>query len=377
MQTVVVKIGSSALVRPDGSPHAGRAGSLARQLALLRRHGHRVLLVSSGAVATGRAALGWGLRQLSEVEKRAAAAVGQGILTGVYGAAFSRQGLKLAQVLVTRTDVAKRGAYVDFGRTLAVLAAEDAIPVLNENDTLAHPELAFEDNDALAAMVAGLVRADWLVLLTDTPGLYTADPKADPDAEPIDVLSELDAEAMALAGERPSAFGRGGMAGKLRAADLARRSGTRVVISSADVEDAVLQWVLYGRRPGTLILPVSEPRSARRRWIAGIAPVAGTVHIDRGAAAALLGGRASLLLAGVTGVSGLFSAGEVVEIHCPEVPIRARGIAGHDAVTLSALLGTKRLGRLARGRHDAGPTVVVRRDDLVVLDGGTKEEING
>ncbi len=378
VQTVVVKIGSSSLVCPDGSPQAGRADGLAAQLAELRRGGWSVVLVSSGAVATGRAALGWGTRQLSADEKRAAAAVGQGILARAYEEALSRRGLRFGQVLVTRTDIAGRAAYVAFGRTLEVMMSSGAIPVLNENDTLADPALAFEDNDALAAMVAGLLRAAWLILLTDTAGVFDADPKTNPGARPIAVLPEVDGRVLAATGagrEHRSPFGRGGMASKLRAADLARKVGTRVAIASADAPDAILEWVLRGSRPGTLILPVDRPGSARKHWIGSIAPSAGTVHVDGGAARAIATGRASLLLAGVTGVSGLFAAGEVVDLDCPETGLRARGVAGHDALALNALLAAAH----SRGRDNPGPTrgstrsVVIHRDDLVVLPAAPKE----
>ncbi|MDP2872017.1 MAG: glutamate 5-kinase [Bacillota bacterium] len=377
MSAVVVKIGSSSLVGADGSPRADRIEELASQIAELRLREYQVLLVSSGAVATGRAALGWGTRQLSGANRRAAAAVGQGILARVYELALASCGLNLAQVLVTRTDVAKRPAYVAFGMTLRALLDRGVIPVLNENDTLADPSLSFPDNDTLAAIVAGMIQADWLLLLTDTPGLYTADPKTNPGAVAIPVLSELTAETMALAGKSASQLGRGGMDGKLAAASLAREVGVKVAIAAADVPEGILRWVLRGEQPGTLILPVQRPLSARQHWIRRIAPVAGTLFVDEGAARAVLGRRASLLVAGITRVEGLFAGGDVVDIACAQPGDRnageplARGVVGCDAVALSAQLADLRGGSrgLAEGRQgrSGAARAAVHRDDLVVL----------
>lgn len=367
LSTVVVKVGSSSLVAADGSPRPDRIDGLASQLAQLRGRGWQVVLVSSGAVATGRAVLGWGTRQLSQADRRAAAAVGQGILARLYELALGSHGLNLAQVLVTRTDVARRQAYVAFSMTLRALLDTAVIPVLNENDTLADPSLCFPDNDTLAAIVAGMIQAEWLLLLTDIAGLYTADPKTDRDAAQIPLLSDLSADTMSLAGNSGSRLGRGGMAGKLAAASLAREAGVKVAIAAADTPEGILRWVLRGERPGTLILPVPRPANARRLWIKRIAPVAGTLFVDEGAAQAVLSRRASLLVAGITGVEGLFAGGDVVQIRRGPAgflsrpghgDVLARGVVAYDALQLSASMA---------GMRNPTARAAVRRDDLVLV----------
>jgi glutamate 5-kinase len=367
----VVKLGTQVVTHDGRSLALGRLMSLVEEMAILRQQGRQILLVSSGAVALGMKQLGLTERPRSLGLRQACAAVGQGHLVALYTSAFAQFGVAAAQVLLTESDLGDRDRALCVRTTLMRLLELRAVPVLNENDSVSIRELvehrraqgtetgapAFGDNDGLSARVAIGVDADLLVLLTDVDGLYTSDPRTDPDARRIDVL---DAESPRLDGM--SAGGTGGMSSKLDAARLASRAGVTTVIASGAVPD-VLRRLLAGEAVGTC-LPPEERRAVRRQRIA-VAPRAGALVANDGALAALEGGRASLLPIGVVGVEGEFREGEVVEIRDGSGRVRGRGLANYDSLACRALLG-----RHSEEIEDVlgwrGYDALVTRDNLVL-----------
>ncbi len=370
-QRIVVKLGTQVVTHDGHSLALGRLMSLVEEMALLRQEGRQVLLVSSGAVALGMKQLGLAERPRSLGLRQACAAVGQGHLVGLYTSAFAQFGVTAAQVLLTESDLGDRDRALCVRTTLMRLLELKAVPVLNENDSVSIRELvehrraqgtatgapAFADNDGLSARVAVGVDADLLVLLTDVDGLYTADPRTEPDARRIDVL---DAETPRVGGV--SAGGTGGMSSKLEAARLASRGGVTVVIASGGTP-RVLHRLLSGEALGTCV-PPAERRAVRRQRIA-LAPHAGALVANDGALAALEGGRASLLPIGVVAVEGEFREGDVVEIRDPSGRVRGRGLANYDARSCRALLG-KHSEEIEDVLGWRGYDALVTRDNLVL-----------
>ncbi|MGZ6081416.1 MAG: glutamate 5-kinase [Myxococcaceae bacterium] len=368
---IVVKLGTQVVTHDGRSLALGRLMSLVEEMALLRQEGRQLLLVSSGAVALGMKQLGLEERPRSLGLRQACAAVGQGHLVALYTSAFAQFGVTAAQVLLTESDLGDRDRALCVRTTLMRLLELRAVPVLNENDSVSIRELvehrrtqgtatgapAFGDNDGLSARVAVGVDADLLVLLTDVDGLYTADPRTDPEAQRIDVL---DAETPRLAGV--SAGGTGGMTSKLEAARLASRGGVSVVIASGATPN-VLRRLLSDEPIGTCV-PPAERRAVRRQRIA-LAPHAGALVANDGALAALEGGRASLLPIGVLAVEGDFREGDVVEIRDGSGRVRGRGLVNYDARACRALLG-----RHSEDIEDVlgwrGYDALVTRDNLVL-----------
>ncbi len=367
----MVKLGTQVVTHDGQALALGRLMSLVEEMALLRQEGRQLLLVSSGAVALGMKQLGLTERPRSLGLRQACAAVGQGHLVGLYTQAFAQFGVTAAQVLLTESDLGDRDRALCVRTTLMRLLELRAVPVLNENDSVSIRELVehrrtqgaptgapvFGDNDGLSARVAIGVDADLLVLLTDVDGLYTADPRTDPDARRIDVL---DAETPHLAGV--SAGGTGGMSSKLEAARLASRAGVTVVIASGAAPN-VLRRLLSDERVGTCV-PPAERRAVRRQRIA-LAPHAGALVANDGALSALEGGRASLLPIGVMAVEGDFREGDVVEIRDGSGRVRGRGLANYDARACRALVG-----RHSEEIEDVlgwrGYDALVTRDNLVL-----------
>ena len=362
---MVVKVGSSSITGPDGEPDAGRLETLVAQLAALRKEGREVLLVSSGAIAAGAGKLGFKGRPSTVPEKQACAAVGQGILMQAYEKLFARHGVVTAQILLTREDLAERRRFLNARNTLHTLLHLGVVPVINENDTVAVEEINFGDNDFLSALVAGLVDADLLCLLTDTGGLYTADPRVVPGARLISSVAEITPELQRAAGGPGTARGSGGMASKLAAARVAVQCGTGVVVARAG-EEAVLTRILAGRELGTFFSPGATRLEHRKRWIAHGAPVAGRIAVDQGAAAALVSGGKSLLPSGVTGVEGSFEAGHTVGIVAPDGREVARGIVNFSAGELTLIRGRRTAeieGLLGHRDYDE----VVHRNNMVLM----------
>ena len=358
---VVVKVGSSSLTRADGGLDLNRIDILAGLIAGMRRRGHDVVLVSSGAVASGLVPLGMSRRPDELSLLQAAASVGQGRLAARWETAMSAYGLVTAQVLLTAHDVAIRSHYRTVRATFDSLLSLGAVPIINENDAVATSEFSLGDNDRLAALVAHLVTADVLVLLTDVDGLWTARPGT-PGATPIRYVRSLaDLAGVSVSG-RGSFVGTGGMTTKLQAATIACASGTTTLIARADDAAGLLG---QGRGPsdlGTWFEPTGPHRPSRRLWMAHASQPEGRVLIDAGAARALTVGKKSLLLPGLTGVDGDFESGSVVDVVGPE-GVLARGICRYAAAELREVLAARAEG--AAAPDHVAP--VIHRDDLAEL----------
>jgi glutamate 5-kinase len=351
---VVVKIGSSSLTsrgRLDGA----RVDRLTDALAKRRLDGTQLVLVSSGAIAAGLAPLGLRGRPRDLATQQAAASVGQLLLVERYASAFARHGLTVGQVLLTADDLHRRGHYSNALRTLDRLLALGVLPIVNENDTVATQEIRFGDNDRLAALVAHLVHADALVLLSDVDGLYDGDPR-EPGATFIPVVQSDADLAQVRIGGTGSAVGTGGMATKIDAAAIATEAGIAVQLGAAAEADAVLAG-----EAGTFFPARGRRTGARLFWLRHATDPRGGLHLDAGAVRALQGRRASLLAAGVTSVSGDFDAGDPVELIGPDGGVIGRGLVGYSAADLPALLGHSTHELPADQRR-----AVVHRDDLVL-----------
>ena len=361
---VVAKVGTSSVTLPDGAIDIRAVAKISHELASLRKAGHDCVLVSSGAVASGAAAyFAGGERPVDPVTLQALSSIGQQRLMRAYDDALGTEGLLAGQVLLAPLDFAERGRYLHARQTLERLFELGVVPIVNENDAIADDEIRFGDNDRLAALVAHLVRADLLVLLTDLPGLYSADPSVDPGATLIEEVRAVDRELEEVAGPSKSGLGRGGMASKLSAARMAARSGVTTLIASAERPEVLPAAVLGERRLGTLFLPHAERMPARKLWIAFAMRARGRLTVDAGAREALTRRSRSLLAAGVVKVEGSFVPEDAVEIAGVEGTVFAKGIAR---------LGSERagewLGRRSSELPAGFPDEVVHRDDLVVLE---------
>jgi len=358
---VVVKIGSSSLTGPDGRLSPDRVTRLADVLAAQHDAGRQIVLVTSGAIAAGIGPLGLPARPRDLELQQAAASVGQGILVAAYSAAFAAHEITVGQVLLTTDDMVRRQHFGNAQRAFNRLLDLGIVPIVNENDTVATDEIRFGDNDRLAALVATVVHADALLLLTDVDGLYTAAPDS-PGAERIsEVLRPEDVAGIDIS-RRGSAVGTGGMVTKLEAASLATASGIPVVLAgAADVEGAIA-----GEDVGTLFHITGKRDTTRLQWLAYAARVRGEIVLDDGAARAVAGRRASLLAAGVVEVRGSFEAGEPVDLVRRDGAVVARGFAGFSAEEASRMKGlsTDAL-REALGEHYARELIHI--DDLVVV----------
>ena len=358
---VVVKVGSSSLTRADGGLDLNRIDILAGLIAGMRSRGHDVVLVSSGAVASGLVPLGLSRRPDELSLLQAAASVGQGRLAARWETAMSAYGLVTAQVLLTAHDVAIRSHYRTVRATFDSLLSLGAVPIINENDAVATSEFSLGDNDRLAALVAHLVTADVLVLLTDVDGLWTARPGT-PGATPIrHVRSSADLAGVSVSG-RGSFVGTGGMTTKLQAATIACASGTTTLIARADDAAGLLGQEQVLTDLGTWFEPTGPHRPSRRLWMAHASQPDGRVLIDAGAARALTVGKKSLLLPGLTGLDGDFESGSVVDVVGPE-GVLARGICRYAAAELREVLGARSEG--APAPDHVAP--VIHRDDLAEL----------
>jgi glutamate 5-kinase len=359
---VVAKIGSSSITDDAGHVDQSAVTKFCGEVAALWELGHRVVVVTSGAIAAGLPALGLDPRRTRDaVTLQAVSAIGQSRLMRVYDAALGELGLVGGQVLLAPLDFMMRQQYLHARSTLGRLLELGVVPVINENDAIADDEIRFGDNDRLAALVAHLVKADLLVLLTDQPGLLTADPRFDEQASLIEEIVELDHTLDAVvggAGEK----GSGGMASKLAAAKIAAWSGVRAVIAQADRPNVLVDAVSGGNGIGTVVVPRSRRLGARKLWIAFAVGSSGTVIVDEGARTALIARGVSLLPAGVVDVKGSFEADEPVEIATLDGQVFAKGLCRIDAAGLRAIAG-QRTAALPEGV----PHEVVHRDDLVVL----------
>jgi glutamate 5-kinase len=359
--TAVVKVGTSSITSTSGALDDAALAKLCGDIADARELGHHVVLVCSGAIASGLPALGLVERPTDIGVLQAVAAVGQPLLMERLGRILASRGLLAGQVLLTPHDFGVRSQYLHARDTLRRLLDLGVVPVVNENDTVADDEIRYGDNDRLAALVSHLVQADVLVLLTDTPGLFTADPRLDVEASLIEEIVEVDSALEAVAGGAGTARGSGGMASKLAAAKIAAWSGVRAVIAGATVPDVVL-GAIDGTPVGTSVRPKPARLPSRKLWIAFGLGASGRVVVDDGARRALCSENRSLLPAGVRSVDGTFDVDDAVEIVGSDGQPFAKGLARYSAATLRGVAG-RRTAELDEGL----PHEVVHRDDLVVL----------
>ena len=361
---LVVKVGS-ALVTDNGTGLALESmADWARQIAQLRAQGREIALVSSGAIAAGMQRLGWTTRPHAMHELQAAAAVGQMGLAQAYESAFSAHALPTAQILLTHEDLADRTRYLNARSTLSTLMTLGVVPIINENDTVVYDEIKFGDNDTLGALVANLIEAEGLIILTDQAGLYTADPRSDPAATLVSTGEAENPAFAAMAGGAGSGISKGGMITKVRAAQRAARSGAHTVIASGHEPDALLR-LAHGEELGTLLFATRSPLAARKQWLADHLQLVGSLTLDDGAIKALASGK-SLLPVGVTSVAGEFERGAVVACRDAQGRELARGLINYPS-------GEAR--RIARkGSHEIEAILgyvdaleLIHRDNLVLI----------
>lgn len=361
-QTMVVKVGSSSLTRSSGHLDAAKLEALVASVAANVLSGARIVLVSSGAIAAGFGPLGFAERPRDVATQQAAASVGQGLLMARYETAFARYGIRVGQILITAEDTIRAAQYRNARRTLERLLDLGVVPIVNENDALASNEIRFGDNDRLSALVANIVRADALVLLTDVDALYTAPPSR-PDARRIGYVPDVIATLRDVTvGGSTSGVGTGGMVTKLEAARIAAVSGVPVVLTSATNAGPAMM----GDPVGTVFAPVHDRGSSRRLWIGFAAEPRGTIVVDDGAARAVRGGRASLLAAGALEARGEFSAGDPVWVDAEDGTHLARGLSGYDSEEIPQMLG-RNTDQLKRFLGEAYAHPLIHRDNLVLV----------
>jgi glutamate 5-kinase len=367
-RTLVVKVGSSLVTNDGRGLDTSAIARWAAQIAQLRAQGKRCVLVSSGAIAEGVQRLGWTRRPHALHELQAAAAVGQMGLAQCYESSFREHGLATAQVLLTHADLADRQRYLNARSTLATLLDLGVIPVINENDTVVTDEIKVGDNDTLGALVANLVEAEVLVILTDQAGLYEADPRRDAAAKLVEQAIAGEARLEAMAGGIGSVLARGGMLTKVLAAKRAARSGAHTVIASGREPDVLLR-LARGERIGTLLLAQTTPLAARKQWLADHLSVGGRIALDAGAARALCRDGKSLLPIGVTAVQGEFERGAVVVCLDPDGHEVARGLANYSAAETRLIMRRPSSEIEAVLGYIDGPELI-HRNNLVLLSQG-------
>ncbi len=361
---IVVKVGSSTLTHSTGKLNLQGIEKLVRELSDLANQGRQILLVTSGAVVAGMDRLGLKEKPKTIPEKQAAAAVGQGILMHTYEKLFGEYGQVVAQVLLTREDSVNRSRYANSRNTLMTLLSMGVVPVINENDAVAIDELKIGDNDTLSAMVASIVEADLLIILSDIEGLYTANPQTDPAATLIPEVADITPALEALAGGPGTDKGTGGMYTKIQAARIAVNTGVVMVIASG-ARGGVVREILSGAPVGTIFLPKVNRLQVRKRWLAFGARIRGAVTVDAGCEQAILRG-ASLLAAGITAVDGGFEHGNTIRILTAGGREIARGIANYNAADTRRIMGahTNEIAELLGGKpYDE----VIHRDNMVLL----------
>ncbi len=364
LQRIVVKVGTSTLT--NGSVRLNRQRMLAfvEQIVALHQQGHEVVVVSSGAMAAGRERLGYPEVGRSMPAKQMFSAVGQSRLMQIYSELFDIFEIVVGQVLLTREDLGNRTRYLNARDTLTALLESRIVPIINENDTTATHEIRVGDNDNLSALVATLIEADLLVLLTDQPGLFTADPRHNADAQLISQVTHIDEETYALAGEAGSSVGTGGMVTKIQAAQLAGRGGVPTVIASGKEADTLAR-IVAGDSVGTRFEPVMTRLESRKRWLLTEKP-RGSVTVDAGALRKLMSGGASLLPVGMTSVAKHFERGSAVSILKPNGEEFAHGISNYDSDDLQRLCGVKS-DRISEILGYSYGDAVIHRNNLVLL----------
>jgi len=363
---IVVKVGSRVLTGVDGLLDAGRIDALGRQIDAVGRSGRQVVLVSSGAVAAGMGRLGLAKRPTELAQLQAVAAVGQSCLIEAWERSLRVHGKHVAQVLLVAEDLSDRARHLNIRNTLRTILEYGAVPVINENDTVSTEELrtSFGDNDQLAARVASLLGANLLVLLSDVAGLFDRHPE-EPGAAVVSRVDRIDGSTEALVRDRPGGLSKGGMASKLAAADIVTEVGGHCVIA-AGREEGVFERICRGEPVGTLFVGRETTVSAWKRWLGWSAEARGTLVVDAGAREAIVSGGRSLLAAGITGLDGEFTAGDVVTIACAGGPAFARGLVNYPAAELSRIAGL-RTERIAAVLGYCPYDEVIHRDNLAVV----------
>jgi glutamate 5-kinase len=364
MQRIVVKIGSSSLTSSEGGLRHDKIRYFAGELARLASGGYEVLLVTSGAVAAGFRKIGYKTRPKVLHEKQAAAAVGQALLMQAYQEALSEHEMGAAQILLTRSDFSNRKRIQNALMTIEELLDRNILPIINENDTVSVDELKFGDNDTLSALVANLVKAQKLVIITDTDGLYTEDPRKSAQAKRIDVVDHISEELFRIAGGAGSVVGTGGMRSKVEAARIAMRGGVQVFVGKA-AEPGDISAAVHGNGKGTYFNTTLHNLSMKKQWVGFHSNPQGVIVVDKGAEAALLTAGRSLLPAGVTFVEGEFHPGDVVEVRSTDSRLIGRGVTNYAAWQLRAALGLST--EEVQKRIEVNRIEVIHRDEWVSL----------
>ena len=361
---IVVKVGSSLVTNEGRGLDEQAIGEWCRQLSALVHEGRELIMVSSGAIAEGMKRLGWQQRPKALNELQAAAAVGQMGLAQMYETQLRHNGLGSAQVLLTHADLADRERYLNARSTLLTLLSHGVLPVINENDTVVNDEIKFGDNDTLGALVANLVEADVLIILTDQKGLYSADPRVDPNATLVHTARAGDAQLEAMAGGAGSSIGKGGMITKILAAKRAAGSGASTVIAWGRETDVLLR-LSKGEAIGTLLVAPTQKQQARKQWMADQLQLRGSVTVDKGAVDKVRKEGKSLLPIGMTAVEGEFSRGEVIAILDPQGVEIARGLANYASAE-ARLICRKPSGEIDASLGYIAEPEMVHRDNLVL-----------
>ena len=359
---MVIKVGSSSLTSQSGGIDVTRLNELVDEIAKKKKAGVEIVLVSSGAIAAALAPLGLKSRPRDLIMQQAAASVGQGLLVHRYTERFATHNIVAGQILLTAEDISRRSHYRNAIRTFNKLFELGVIPIVNENDTVATEEIRFGDNDRLAALVANLIQADSLILLSDVAGLYSENP-ANPAAKLISEVKDFnELSAVKLEDNSSSKLGSGGMVTKITAAKIAASASITVILTDAKH----LASALLGEKVGTVFYPATEKQSARELWLAHASVVMGSVTVDEGAARALGTKRASLLAAGITSYSGDFAVGDVIVVLDPSNQVIARGIVNFDSAELPSVLGMTS-AKITQSLGEEFAKEVIHRDDLVLI----------
>ncbi|BBN82665.1 glutamate 5-kinase [Pseudoalteromonas sp. A25] len=363
-QIIVIKLGTSVLTAGDVHLNKPRMVELVRQCAELKKQGHQIVLVSSGAVAAGRSQLAQPCGD-SISEKQMLAAIGQGQLIHLWQTLFALYDIPVAQMLLTRADVEHRERYLTARDTLTQLLKHQVIPIINENDAVATSEIKVGDNDNLSAMVAILANASKLILLTDQVGLFTADPRTNPEAELIAQVNRIDDDLRALAGGSGTTLGTGGMATKLQAADIAQRAGIETVIAKGSEANIVLK-VMAKEAQSTTFMRFDAPVEGRKKWLLSAPKSTGTVIVDEGACRAIATQGASLLAKGIVAITGQFVRGDLITVMDTSGQAIAKGLCGFSDRELDTIKGCHS-AEIACALGYKASSVVIHRDDMVLL----------
>ncbi len=362
---IIIKLGTSVLTNNSRTLYQPHIVELVRQCALLYEQGTEIVICTSGAIAAGKERLGFPDLPNTVANKQMFAAVGQNQLMALWGRFFAMYGIEVGQLLLTRADLASRPRFLNAQNALQALLAQRIIPIINENDAVATDEIKVGDNDNLSALAAILAESDMLLLLTDQPGLFTADPRIDPSATLIPEVETIDETLRKLAGGSVSGLGVGGMATKLQAADVARRAGIDVIIAAGRAPDVILR-AAAGESVGTRFVPVERPLIKRKQWIFAGKKTAGSVVIDAGAVRALVDNGRSLLPAGIVEVNGRFQRGDTISIHNSDGDELARGITRYNSEDLNQILGLHSAKFSEQLGYDYG-SVAIHRNDMILI----------